>query len=256
MDQMRVSTDGLNLRREPIVRPDTAIALLPLAHPVTVLGDASRQGWKEITVELDGTTLNGVVSGKFLRALESDAKEALLHETVKEWIRFERGQGKETQDPFFRFVGEMWQAINIDLDGRNNDVPWFAAFISFVVRNANAYQGFKFAAAYSRYIHDSIVERQRGNANEPFWGFRLNEHRPKLGDLVCQWRITPRTFDQAAEIDRFPSHCDVVVELRDTFVRAIGGNVSNSVKMKTYSLNAQGFLKSANNVFAILRNNR
>jgi hypothetical protein len=142
----------------------------------------------------------------------------------------------------------------MDLDGKDKDVPWSAAFISFVVRNAG-YQGFRFAAAHSRYIHDAIVKRQQGVAEAPFWGFRLSEHRPTLGDLVCQWRIDRRTFDDAAERDDFRSHCDVVVELKDTFVRAIGGNVRNSVAMKTYSLNLNGFLKNTGKVIAILRNN-
>ncbi len=148
----------------------------------------------------------------------------------------------------------MWQALGMDLDGKDRDQPWSAAFISFVVRNAG-YQGFRFAAAHARYIHNAIVNQQQGAVAAPFWGFRLTEHRPKLGDLVCQWREIPRTFAEAAEKDSFKSHCDVVVELNDTFVRAIGGNVKQSVAMKTFSLNAGGFLKNANRVFAILRNN-
>jgi hypothetical protein len=122
------------------------------------------------------------------------------------------------------------------------------------VRNAG-YQGFRFAAAHSRYIHDAIIKRQQDDVGAPFWGFRLSEHRPKLGDMVCQWRMVPRTFAEAARKDSFKSHCDVVVELRDTFVRAIGGNVGQSVAMKTFSLNDRGFLKNTNRVFAILRNN-
>jgi hypothetical protein len=160
----------------------------------------------------------------------------------------------ENEDPFFLFIGEMWQALGADFDGKDRDVPWSAAFISFVVRNAG-YQGFRFAAAHSRYIHDAIVKRRQGVAEAPFWGFRLSEHRPELGDLVCQWRIVSQTFDGAAIEESFKSHCDVVVELKDTFVRAIGGNVKESVFMKTYSLDSDGFLKNSKNVFAILRNN-
>jgi hypothetical protein len=107
MSNFRVKTDRLNLRSEPIVRPDTIITSLPLGHPVNVIGDAEREGWKEIETELEGSLLQGVVAGKFLRKPESDAKEALLSETVKEWIRFERGEGRENDDPFFLFVGEM-----------------------------------------------------------------------------------------------------------------------------------------------------
>ena len=104
MQTLRVKTDGLNLRSDPVVRPDTIITSLPLGHPVSVTGDADRPGWKKIETELKGSKLNDVVSGKFLRKPESDAKEALLEETVKEWIRFERGQGREHHDPFFLFL--------------------------------------------------------------------------------------------------------------------------------------------------------
>lgn len=213
-----------------------------------MIGDAQRPEWKEIDTELEGSKFHGVVSGKFLRRPESDAKEALLSATAKEWIRFERGQGKEDQVPFFRFVGEMWQALGSDLDGKDKDAPWSAAFISFVVRKAN-YQGFRFAAAHSSYIHDAIVKRQQGVDDAPFSGFRLNEHRLELGDLVCQWRKIPQTFDSAAIQDWFKSHCDVVVELKDTFVRAIGGNVKESVLMKRYSRNLEGFLKNTKKGF-------
>lgn len=254
MNKLRVKTDKLNLRSEPVVREDTFIASLPLGHPVNVIGDAERQGWKEIETELEGSMFHGVVSGKYLREPESGAKEALLSATVKEWIRFERDEGKEHHNPYFQFVGEMWQALGMALDGRDREIPWSAAFISFVVRNAG-YQGFRFAAAHARYIHDAIVKRQQGAAEAPFWGFRLSEHRPKLGDLVCQWREVPRTFAEVAKKDAFKSHCDVIVEIKDTFVRAIGGNVRQSVAMKTFSLNSRRFLKNTNRVFAILRNN-
>ena len=251
---MRVKTDGLNLRTTPVVVPETKITSLPLGHPVKVLGDASREGWKEIEVSLNDETLQGVVAERFLRDQESEAKEALLTETVHQWIRFQRGEGREDQQPFSQFVGEMWQVLGMDLDGQDRDVPWSAAFISFVVNKAE-YQGFRASASHARYIHDSIVRRFQGDATSPFWGFRLPEHPPRLGDLVCLWREERLTFDQAAREIGFRSHCDVIVEVRDSFVRAIGGNVRNSVRMKTYSRDENGFLRDTNNVFAILRNN-
>ena len=251
---IRVKTDGLNLRTEPRAVPETRIVSLPLAHPVTVLGDAEREGWKEIEVEIEGAVRRGVVAGRFLRESESEPKERLLAEAIEEWIRFERGDGREHHAPFFEHVGEMWRSLGMSLDGKDRDVPWSAAFISFVVRNAG-YHGFRFAAAHARYIHQSIVARLEQDAAPPFWGFRLSEHRPRLGDLVCQWRFDRRAFDDAITSDAFKSHCDIVVEVRDTFVRAIGGNVSQSVAMKTFSLDDDGLLKDANRVFAVLRNN-
>ena len=52
------------------------------------------------------------------------------------------------------------------------------------------------------------------------------------------------------------AECDIVVEIRDVEVRTLGGNVDNSVSITSYPLNANGFLKSANRVFAVLGNNK
>src|SRR4029077_20034920 len=101
------------------------------------------------------------------------------------------------------------------------DVPWSAAFISFCVRNAGII-GFMFAAAHARYIHDSIVKKNAGTA-APFWGFRITEQKPSLGDIIAQWRVSKTTYDDAAVRDGFFSHCDIVVEVGPDFVRTLGG---------------------------------
>ena len=87
----------------------------------------------------------------------------------------------------------------------------------------------------------------------PYWLFRLNEHKPRLGDLVCGWRVNRRTFDDLPE--DFASHTDVVVEVDDFSITTIGGNVSNSVNEKRFALNSSGFLKAQGQLFAIMRNN-
>ena len=128
-----------------------------------------------------------------------------------------------------------------------------SAFISFVVRNA-AISGFLFAAAHSKYIHDAIVRRRAHDEDAPFWGFRLHERKPRIGDLTCQWRMTPVDFAEAGVSNAFRSHCDVVVEVKSTTVRALGGNVGNSVRLKTFALDDRGFLKPGNRLFALMAN--
>jgi hypothetical protein len=255
MATKHVQSDELNLRREPQVSAGNIIAVLSKGQRVTTLAPVNPDGWFRVSVDRGGTPAEGFVSGRLLRDPVSDAKERLLANGVAEWLRFDRGRGQEHVAPFHRFVGEMWAAIGLDLDGRDRDQPWSAAFISWIVRRAgDEYGRFRFAAAHSRYIHDSITKREAGLAS-PFWGFRLNEHKVGLGDLVCQWREDRRTFDDARTEDAFFSHCDVVVEVAGGSVRALGGNNSHSVGFKTYGTNADGFLRSENNVFAVLRNN-
>jgi len=257
--KMFVDALSLNLRSQPIVSPSTKIGSLFLGTAVEVAGSPDAGGFVKVTATIDGAKEEGFVSAKFLREPASDTREALIAEAVKQWLRFERGLGKEHVRPFFRFVGEMWQALNppLALDGRDRDVPWSAACISFIARKSGpAYAKFKFAPGHSKYIHDSINKRSKNNKDTPFWGFRLHERRPKLGDMVCRWREQPIDFDTAEHSDSFKSHCDIVVSIdsANNTLLAIGGNVSHSVSVTSYHLTAGDFLADRDAVFALLAN--
>ena len=156
---MYVDAEALNLRSEPEIAPHTQRGILHLCQSVDVLGPSAREGWVRVSAEIDGQPQAGEVSGSFLRAPASDGREALIAQAIHEWLRFERGLGQEFNDPFAGYVGEMWQAIGVSLDGRDRDVPWSAAAISFMVRNAGRtfpqYQNFRFAAAHARYTRSS-----------------------------------------------------------------------------------------------------
>src|SRR4051812_22960702 len=124
MTTMQVDGTELNLRREPVVRPDTLIASLPFGHPVEVLGDAAVADWKSVRTQVNGAAAEGFVTGSRLRMPVSPRKELLISEAAAQWERFDRGQGPENADPFAGFVGEMWQAINLNFDGRDRQQPW------------------------------------------------------------------------------------------------------------------------------------
>lgn len=254
MDTFRAGTDGLNLRRAPEVVHGNIITPLTLGHPVQRLdGDPGDRFWR-VQATVDGQTHTGFAASRFLRKPVSDARETLMEHAVTQWMRFNRGGGLEHTSPFFKFIGEFWKALDpgSQLDGRNRDHFWSAAFISFIVRKAG-YQGFKFSEAHATYIHDAIKKRKANDASAPFWGFRLTEHRPQLGDLVAGWRKIPRTFDNLPQ-GFFPSHTDVVVEVRPGEIRTLGGNVAQSVSMKMMQLDGNGFLVGMQ-PFAVLRNN-
>jgi len=256
---------ALNLRSTP----DTSslanrIGILHLGQPVKEIGPASAPGWVEINAQIDGETQTGVVKAEIdglpsLREPVSPAREALVAEVIKEWLRFEKGQGKEHVDPFSGFVGQMWQAIGLDLNGDDQGVPWSSASNSFMVRNAGKhfpkYQNFKFAAASWKHMHDSIKKQKAGDASAPFWGFRLFEKQPEIGDIVGKWRKPgPHDFDDAAAGRAFSSHCDIIVSVRPDFVLAISGNVKNSVNISRYEKTPSGFLAEEGNVFMLLGN--
>lgn len=259
-----VNVKALNLRATPSsASPANVLRTLSLGQPVELVG-AQQGGWWPVRLP-DGSELGFVkalvddtdgIGTPSLRPPVAAAREALVAEAAHQWERFRFGQGKETVDPFFKMIGEMWAAIDLPHDGRD-DIPWSAACVSFIVRRASAsqagYQRFKFAASHSKYIHDAI--RRAGQADAPFHGFRLFERLPQLGDLVARSREDAISFEQAAASDAFKSHTDIVVAIHSDAVYAIGGNVANSVSMTRYPKTDDGHLSDAGGVFALLVNN-
>lgn len=236
---------------------------LSLGQPVELTGD-QQSGWWPVQLP-DGSEVGFVkalidesngIGTPTLRSPVKAAQEALVAEAVHQWTRFKFGQGKETVDPFFKMIGEMWAAINLPHDGRD-DVPWSAACISFIVRqvaaNHAAYGQFKFAESHSKYIHDAI--RRVDQADAPFHGFRLFERLPQLGDLIARSREDIVSFEQAAVSSTFKSHTDIIVAIHADAVDAIGGNVSNSVSITRYPKTDSGHLSDSGGVFALLVNN-
>lgn len=255
-----VDVPALNFRSEPEVASDTKIGAVFLGQKLSDVEASDTDGWVACSAEIEGVARDGFVSAKFTRPPLSENRERLVASVHREWMRFDRGAGKEHVAPFAGFVGEMWQAIGINLDGTDRDTPWSAAAISFFVRNSGpAYANFLFAAAHSKFTNHAIRARIDGDQSVPFWGFRLNELRPKIGDIIC--RDNPNfapavDFDVAAVQDSFRSHTDVVMSIdsENNKLLAIGGNVSHSVKIAEYDLDAGDFAADTNHTYAILRN--
>ena len=230
------------------------IASLPFGHAVEVIGDAAVAGWKSVRTQLDGLSVSGVVAGDHLREPASEMKEALIAEAAAQWERFDRGQGPEAVDPFAGYVGEMWRALGMQLDGRDTDQPWSAAFISFVARRAG-YEGFKFAAAHASYIHND--RQEAGRPGFPVLGFPAERAHAAAGRSRLPQPIGRLiTFAKAAADDEFISHCDIVIQVGDRFINVVGGNVGDSVRIRQCVADDHGRIVGPDTVFAILRNNR
>ena len=253
MTDMIVSSDRVNVRRTPAFS-NNRMGTLNLTDPVEVTGPQQGDRWLPCRVTIDGSVEQGFVSKNVLRAPLSVSKERLVRECGLNWLKFNRGRAQENVLPWADFVGEYWASIGMDLDGLDRDVPWSAAFISYAVRQAGGYDGFKFAAAHARYCHKAIRSKLDGVAH-PFWGFRLNEHKPQIGDMVCRWRSNRIDYDFAAQNQWYKSHCDIVVAIEDRNVFTIGGNVRHSVNHTRYKIDGSGFLTGEGNVYAVLKNN-
>lgn len=263
MSTMYVVAESLNVRSTPESTENNIIGRLYITQPVELLAEAN-SGWVE--VQADNTdpgvqgTIRGYVSMNFLRQPTSANREALIASVSREFFRFARGKGEEHLPPYSGYVGEMWNAIGINLDGTDKDTPWSAAAVSFFVKNAgNAYKKFNFAAAHSKFVNHAIKARESKNTKAPFWGYRLHEIRPNIGDIVA--RDNPSfppevTYEIAAKIDSYRSHTDVIVHVDSAQRRAIaiGGNVSDSVGLSYYDLAPGDFLDNTKHTFALLRN--
>jgi hypothetical protein len=184
------------------------------------------------------------------------SNEALRRRIVEaaegELERFRKGQAKETDDPQFLRVGDYWRVVGSANNGRTTGSDgkrpaWSAAFVSFVLREAGAAARFPAAPGHFKYFQHFVDNPGRG-----LYEARLvADVTPKPGDILHYGREHAANFDfeaarrATADDGFYPSHGDIVVavDLDAKKVTTIGGNVSNSVKEKTYALDEQGRLK-------------
>ena len=248
-----VTTEGLRLRATP---GGTIIRDLTIGEQVLDLGAASAEGWRRVRAGAD----EGVAFDKYLRTPGRPEVEALLRAVIDEWLRFDKGRAHEAADPYYRYVREMWAAIGEPYDGRNREVPWSAAFISWVVRKGGpAYANFKFAASHSVFVNNAIKARVTNRLDKPFWGYRITEKQPELGDIIQRNRAGGNfSYSYAENHSQYMSHSDIVVEVTPDVVRVIGGNVGDTVTyggdLQEYDLDAEGFIKPNQRIIAILKN--
>ncbi|MFK3710167.1 DUF2272 domain-containing protein [Leclercia adecarboxylata] len=244
-----VTTDGVRLRDKP---DGAVIRDMTIGEAVIDSGSSTQAGWRKVQVGND----SGVIFGLYLRELASPAIEALVQSTIAEWVRFDKGNGDERQSPYYRYIREMWAEIGEPYDGRDTKEPWSAAFISWVVKQAGkGYENFKFASGHSVFVNNAIKARLTQRLDKPFWGYRIDEEKPALGDIIQRNRLGNQySFSWAENHVFYNSHADIVVEIKADVVRVLGGNVSNSVNMREYRLDKEGFLQEGQGIIAILKN--
>jgi hypothetical protein len=162
--------------------------------------------------------------------------------------------GLESQDPYWRRVGDYWKSVGLDLSGKDTDEPWSAAFMSWVMRQAGMGDRFSYSEWHATYIRNSIFARRDGDKHFAYWGYRLGERAPQLGDLVGYARQGGVSYDYQPLT--YASHTDLVVAVRPHEIDVIGGNVKDSVSMKTLRTDDQGHLiDKANRWFVVMAPN-
>jgi hypothetical protein len=108
---------------------------------------------------------------------------------------------------------------------------------------------FPLSEAHSDYIRWSIRARQDRVQGAAYWGYRLDEAEavPQVGDLVGYVRAVKGMTHKKAltwydKTGSYTSHTDLVVAVRPGEIDVIGGNVRDSVTLKTLKTNTAGQL--------------
>ena len=138
---------------------------------------------------------------------------------------------------------------------------WSAVTISYMMKQAGMSKSqFTFAEAHSVYIREAIKARKGKNKDKAYWGFRIDEPEAVVapGDVVGAGRTKGMTFAQAQalfdETGDYESHSDIVVAVRAGEADLIGGNVSDSVTMKTLKLDSKGRIQDKKNLsFVVMK---
>jgi len=148
------------------------------------------------------------------------------------------------QDYWKTGLGISYTTAQLALPAFQKAHYWSAAFISWVMRKAGSGSAFKYAASHSIYFAAARKNRAENNAN-PFKAYRPTEIAPRPGDLICNWRDKPVTYDSVKPGD--PGHCDVVVAVKSGHLLAIGGNKGSNgtVLMVKVPIDAKGRLKGS-----------
>jgi hypothetical protein len=174
----------------------------------------------------------------------------------------------------------------------NDDWPWSAAFICFVMQRAGVLQahGFQFGAKHITYIVGALRNRERSDRTRPFW---LVDHvelqreaTPHAGDILCfnrcirgqpqdvcdgrlgrrrtthTYASLRRTFWPLTNQNQVPwgnAHSAIVVGSAQVgaqrFVETIGGNEGNSVRLARIPVDQSGNISNpeANHIFGMIK---
>ncbi|MGO7683458.1 DUF2272 domain-containing protein [Rhizobium ruizarguesonis] len=142
------------------------------------------------------------------------------------------------------------------MDGRDTGSYWSATFISWLEKTALARNQFRYSIRHSVFISQSIRDRLSSRADAGYWGWRLNERKPTVGDIVCWGREPGVDYDHQKQGD-YDGHSDIVVAVEADKIWIVGGNVGNSVTKRPLPLGSNGYLApmvvGGENIFAIMQ---
>jgi hypothetical protein len=166
-------------------------------------------------------------------------------------LRFPDGTGMEATPRGCRMAQRYWAIVGEAPDCRQitqGAWAWSAVFISWVMRKAGL-DNDQFLTGQSHSMY--VVDARDGILPRPAFHIEPLPAVPRPGDLICAGRGRDKYLSDPSEVGfgTTPMHCDIVVAV-DTaagVVKAIGGNVQQSVSMDEIELNEAGQLDGFTN---------
>lgn len=184
---------------------------------------------------------------------------------LRELARWGDGSRSETDTAMASALRDYWTGLGLSTSDANqriaNRTAWSAAFVSWVMREAGAGAAFGYSAAHRVYVGAGKAARSAGDQSR-FQSFRVSEATPEPGDVIVADRFNDAgacagtTFDNVDNGTEWPTHGDIVVSRSGVTIEVVGGNVSDSVKRKTLTLDAAGRLPATSGscaLFAIVK---
>lgn len=206
-------------------------------------------------------TLSWIYRSSIKKGIKSvtDFVNNLRNTALSEYEAWRSGSVKEGDASTMERLRKYWKegaGITNWSDQRMKDEAWSAAFISYIMKKSGAGSDWKYAPSHSVYITDSIKNRKENN-NNPFKGYKPEEVKVEIGDLVGKARQDGVDYDTNGY---YKAHTDIVVDIKNGVADTIGGNVSNSVSLTKVPLTSDGKIDNSkvkgNKYFVVIKNKK
>ncbi len=146
-------------------------------------------------------------------------------------------------------IEKYWTDLGLKFPGV--DEAWSAVFISWCVKQAGATKAeFNFNPQHSQFVYTAIQNAL--NNVGVFRAFAIDDYAPSIGDIIQNNRGgNDFDYDYAKTHKSYISHSAIVVEtgtdFKGGYATTIGGNESDSIRMKLVRLNNKGKIVQRDN---------
>jgi hypothetical protein len=150
----------------------------------------------------------------------------------------------ESDSSMYDTLKKYWENVGYsDSQWTPSSVPWSAAFVSYVMTQADS--SFPKSAAHYLYTDSAVA----GTGGWTSWDVSSGKFKAQVGDILVKTRSGAGTSSTS-------THGDVIYKVQNGKAYIAGGNVSNTAKeTEATSLTAEGYYQSTGEYLVILKKN-